>query len=72
MRVDTQSLPLLSLLTPAERLVAAHVLQGLSNKEIAATLGKSEATVKNQVASCLKKFGQPSRSRMMAYLHEIT
>lgn len=65
-----ESCSLLSLLTPAERLVAAHVMQGLSNKEIATTLAKSEATVKHQVASVLGKFGVSSRSRFIAFVHE--
>lgn len=62
-------LHLLDELTPAERLVATHVLQGLSNKEIAAVLGKSESTVKAQVSSILRAYDQPSRSRFIAFFH---
>ena len=41
---------------------------GFSNKEIAAVLGKSSATVKNQVAALLRKVGVPTRSRLIARL----
>lgn len=52
-------------LTAAESLVAAYVVEGLSNKEIASVLNKSEPTVKNQVASILRKQGVPSRCRFI-------
>jgi DNA-binding CsgD family transcriptional regulator len=55
-------------LSPAERVVAAHVCQGLSNREVAALLGKSERTVKNQVSSILAKCGVPTRARLIALL----
>lgn len=55
-------------LTSTERLVVVHLKFGLSNKEICAALGKSEATVKNQVASILRKLGVPSRARLVALL----
>jgi DNA-binding NarL/FixJ family response regulator len=60
--------PLLTRLSWAEQVVAAHLAQGLSNREIAATLGKSEATVKNQVSACLRKCGVKTRARLMALL----
>jgi DNA-binding NarL/FixJ family response regulator len=44
------------------------LLQGLSNKEIAAALGKAEATVKHQVSSILVKHAVPSRARLIARL----
>jgi DNA-binding NarL/FixJ family response regulator len=56
----------LAKLTPAERLVAVLVRQGLSNKEIADSLGKATCTVKAQVASILHKYGVPSRTRLLA------
>jgi DNA-binding CsgD family transcriptional regulator len=31
-------------------------------------LGRAEPTIKNQVASCLRMFGVPSRARLMALL----
>jgi DNA-binding CsgD family transcriptional regulator len=55
-------------LTPAELDVLAWVCAGYSNKEIAAGLGKAEPTVKHQVSACLRKFGLPSRMRLMAAL----
>ena len=58
----------LTRLSPAERIVAAFVCQGLSNREIAAALGKSERTVKNQVSAILAKCGVPTRARLIALL----
>jgi DNA-binding NarL/FixJ family response regulator len=45
-----------------------QVAQGLSNKEIAQVLGKSEFTVKNQVSTMLQKLGVPSRGRLIVLL----
>jgi DNA-binding NarL/FixJ family response regulator len=42
------------------------MLQGLSNKEISTALGRAEPTIKNQVASILRKHGVPSRARLIA------
>ena len=55
-------------LTPAEQVVVACLLQGMSNKEIALALGKSAYTVKNQVSSCLTKLVVSTRSRLIAQL----
>lgn len=55
-------------LTAAEQVVLALLLNGMSNKEIAATLGKAEPTVKNQVAAILTKHRIPSRTRLIALL----
>ena len=55
-------------LSPAERVVVACLRRGLSNKEIAVALGKSQFTVKHQVSSCLAKLGVNSRARLMALL----
>ena len=55
-------------LTPAEQAVAHCLRQGLSNREIAAILGKSERTVKNQVSAVLAKCGVPTRARLIALL----
>lgn len=62
--------PAFQTLTPAERVIVAQVRYGLSNREIARALGKSEATVKNQVAACLHKCGVPTRGRLMALVNE--
>lgn len=61
--------PVHTMLTPAECEVMLQICSGLSNKEIASVLGKSPMTVKRQVASILNKFGQPTRLRLVAFLH---
>ena len=48
--------------------MTAHLCRGLSNREIAALLGKSPATVKNQVSTILGKIGVPTRTRLIARL----
>jgi len=48
-------------LSPRERQIARYVLEGLTNKEIAAALGRSEKTVRNQVSAILRKCGASSR-----------
>jgi DNA-binding NarL/FixJ family response regulator len=59
---------LLAQLTPAERLVAIHVAQGLSNKEISSVLDRAEPTIKHQLASTLKKLGLQSRCQLIVRL----
>lgn len=58
-------------LTPAETRVLSLLLCGLSNKEIAAVVARSEATVKNQVASILRKYRVPSRMRLLVLVHGL-
>lgn len=58
------------MLTPAERLVAAHLVQGLANKEIATLISRSESTIKNQVGSVLAKTGVPTRTRFIAQYYQ--
>ena len=60
--------PHLRVLSPAEQAVTAQLCRGLSNREIAAVLGKSEATVKNQVSAILRKLGVPTRTRLIALM----
>ncbi|HYC70840.1 MAG TPA: helix-turn-helix transcriptional regulator [Opitutaceae bacterium] len=60
--------PVLDELSPAERRVLVYVCAGYSNKEIAGELGRAESTVKHQVAACLRKFGVPTRARLIAAL----
>ena len=55
-------------LSPAEQVVLVHLRQGLSNREIARALGKSECTVKNQVSAVLAKYGVPTRARLIVLL----
>jgi len=53
-------------LSPAEQAVARCLRTGLSNKEIAAALGKAEHTVKNQVSAIFLKTGVRTRARFIA------
>ena len=55
-------------LTRAESELVILLREGLSNKEIAARLGKSVRTVKTQLTSVYKKFCVRSRSRLLALL----
>jgi RNA polymerase sigma factor (sigma-70 family) len=52
-------------LSPRERDVFALVLEGFSNKEIAAHLGISESTAKFHVSAILKKCGAKSRLNLV-------
>lgn len=53
-------------LTPAEAEVVAQVVRGLTNKEIARALRKSELTVRNQLASVYRKLGLKRRLHLIA------
>lgn len=55
-------------LGPAERAVAALVLRGLANEEIARARGTSVRTVANQLASLFRKLGVSSRVQLAARL----
>jgi DNA-binding NarL/FixJ family response regulator len=50
-------------LTPAEGAVLDLVAEGLDNRAIAARLGKSEKTVRNQVSAIIEKLGVHSRAQ---------
>lgn len=50
-------------LTASEQAVLALVARGLDNAAIAATLTKSEKTVRNQVSSIFAKLGVSTRSQ---------
>jgi pimeloyl-ACP methyl ester carboxylesterase/DNA-binding CsgD family transcriptional regulator len=50
-------------LTPAETAVLGLIAEGLDNHAIAARLGKSEKTVRNQVSTILDKLGVESRAQ---------
>jgi DNA-binding NarL/FixJ family response regulator len=55
-------------LTPAERSVALLVIDGLSNRAIAARRGTTPRTVGNQLASIYNKLGVGSRIELAARL----
>ncbi len=57
-------------LTPRERDVALLVCDGNSDKEVAARLGKSVATVKKQLGAIYQKLEVPGRSKLTALLRE--
>jgi DNA-binding NarL/FixJ family response regulator len=48
-------------LTKAEKAVAAHLLEGLSNREIAKARGTSVRTIANQVAAIFRKLKVTAR-----------
>ena len=52
-------------LTKAEAAVVALVAQGMANTDIAAALGKSEKTVRNQMTVALDKVGARTRSELI-------
>ncbi len=60
---------LLHLLTPGERELAALVCAGLTNKEIAARLNKTEGSVKVQLSGIYQKLRVNSRSKLIVALH---
>jgi len=58
-------------LSPQERIVASHVAEGLTNRQIAQVMGLAEKTVKNYVSSLLNKMGMGRRSEAAAYVARI-
>jgi DNA-binding NarL/FixJ family response regulator len=54
-------------LSEREAEVLSCVVKGLSNKEIASSLGISHQTVKNHVTSILRKFGVEDRTQAVVY-----
>ena len=57
-------------LTPSEQQVLALVAGGLDNNAIAASLGKSEKTVRNQVSSIFSKLGVRTRAEAIVRARE--
>lgn len=56
-------------LSKRERDVLRHLAEGQSNKEIAATLGVSERTVKFHVTSIFNKLGAENRAQAVTIAH---
>jgi DNA-binding CsgD family transcriptional regulator len=54
-------------LTPAESAVAAHLLEGRTNAEIARLRRTSARTVANQVGSVYRKLGVTSRLELVVF-----
>jgi DNA-binding CsgD family transcriptional regulator len=57
-------------LSPAEREIALFLLKGYSTKEIAAQLGKSERTVRQQCSAVYKRSGLGGRAELSAFFLE--
>lgn len=55
-------------LTPSERRVALLVAEGLSNRSVAQTLGKSERTVECQLNTIYRKLGGANRVQLVRWL----
>jgi DNA-binding NarL/FixJ family response regulator len=55
-------------LTPRERQLVKAVAEGCTNKEIAARLGLSVQTVKNQLSSLYAKLGVSTRLGLAVYI----
>jgi DNA-binding CsgD family transcriptional regulator len=66
--VSTEAMLRLQRLTPREREVALTVADGLSNREIAIKLGKTEFTVKAQILSIFGKLDVQRRSQLVSLL----
>jgi DNA-binding CsgD family transcriptional regulator len=62
------TLPSLDVLRPREREVAQLVVQGLRNREIAALLGSSPFTVRNQLARVFDALGVESRTELAVWV----
>jgi DNA-binding NarL/FixJ family response regulator len=63
--------PVLSSLSPQERVVASYLAEGLTNRKIAEAMGLAEKTVKNYVSSLLNKMGMARRSEAAAYVARV-
>jgi DNA-binding NarL/FixJ family response regulator len=67
-RGGSESDPLLDRLTNQERVIVAHIADGLTNKQIAEEMFLAEKTVKNYVSNVLAKMGMSRRSEAAAYV----
>jgi DNA-binding NarL/FixJ family response regulator len=54
-------------LTPRERQLLNGILEGRTNREIAAALGLTEQTVKNQLTMLFQKVGVRNRLELALY-----
>jgi DNA-binding NarL/FixJ family response regulator len=63
--VETMKDPSPSLLTPRERQIVTLLLEGCTDKTMAARLGISDQTVKNQLSTLCQKVGVGSRLELV-------
>jgi DNA-binding NarL/FixJ family response regulator len=56
-------------LTPTEQQVAAHVVKGLTNREVAAALFVTDRTVEYHLTHIYAKLGVRSRAELAARSH---
>ena len=63
-----RALPLLKLLTPSERKVAALVAAGLRNDMIAQRLCRSRKTIESQISSIFRKLNIANRTQLARML----
>ena len=58
-------------LTEAEQAVLDLLCEGYSNAEIAGRLVVAESTVKTHVSNLMKKYGTPSRLKLVVAVHQL-
>lgn len=63
---------LLSQLTEQERVLLAHVGEGLTNRQIAERMFLAEKTVKNYLSNVLRKLGMSRRTEAAAYVVRVS
>lgn len=68
---ERPKLNLTEILTPRELDVAKHIMEGKSNKRIAADLFLTEGTVKNYVSRILDKLEVTNRTELTLYLQKM-
>lgn len=66
-RAGLETDPRLRSLTPQERLVLAHIAEGLTNRQIGEAMSLAEKTVKNYITSVLAKMGLERRTQAAVY-----
>ncbi|WP_080697116.1 response regulator transcription factor [Clostridium beijerinckii] len=67
-KCDSQTEKLIDRLTPKEREVVKHVIDGKTNKDIAKELFVTEGTVKNYVSKILEKLELNNRAELIVTL----
>ena len=57
----------LTVLSPRERLVASLIAEGMSNREVAGSLGLSENTIRQYLVRIFRKVGVATRVELALY-----